>query len=179
MEEIDVLRDLFDEKVVGVVNVFLEHPERNFSLSQVSKLSKVHIATVFRILNKLNEKDFVRVILVGKSKSYQLKRGEKTFVLFRFLKREGDYLSDFIEKVKLHPRIKKIILEAKSKKGAKILIVGNFLPSQKLKSITNEIRRKHNFKINFVEISEKQFGEMETLGLYDLKRKVIWERRED
>lgn len=178
MKEIDVLRELFDRKVISVVNVFLEYPERHFSLSEVSNMAKVHIATTFRVLNKLMEKDFVRIVLIGKSKFYQLKRGEKSMMLFRFLKKEGDQLSNFVDQVKEKTRVRKVVLETKGNNFAKILLVGNFLPTDKIKDIANDIKEKHSFKIDFVELTEKQFADMERLNIYDLNKKIIWERRD-
>ena len=176
MKEIDVLRELFDSKVISVVNVFLEYPERHFSLSEVSNLAKVHIATTFRVLNKLMEKEFIRIVLMGKSKFYQLKRGEKSMILFRFLKKEGDQLSTFVDQIKDKTRVKKVILETKGSNFAKLLLVGNFLPTDKIKDIAKDIKDKQNFWIDFVEITEKQFDDMERLNIYDLNKKIIWER---
>ena len=89
MKEADVLRELFDEKIIKILNVFLDSPKKRMSLSETSSISKVHITTTFRIVNKLLEKEYLRVIVVGKSKFYQLKNNNKTLILLKFLKKEN------------------------------------------------------------------------------------------
>ncbi len=179
MSKIDILKSLFDEKIIAVINVFLENPHKQFSLTQVSALSRINIATTLRIVDKLIKQDIVEIVTIGKSKFYRLKRNEKTMALNKFLKSEDEPLLEFIEKVKSHPRIKKIILESKTAHGAKILLVGNFLPIEKINSFIEEIKNRYNFTIQFVELTEKQFNDMERLRLYDLNKKVIWKREEE
>lgn len=178
MREMEILRELFDEKIIRVLNTFLDNQEKNLSLSEISELSKINMTTTFRIIKKLAEKDFINIIIVGKTKTYQIKRNEKVLILLKFLKKDTDYLLEFINNIKQHLGVKKIVLELRSKDSAKLLIVGDIIPSEKIKEIAGEIKTKHNFAIDFVEISEKQFAEMKNLGLYDLNRKIIWERKE-
>jgi len=83
-----------------------------------------------------------------------------------------------IEKVKQHPRVKKLILESKTNNSAKIIIVGNFLSTEKINLFVEEIRKKYHFRIQFVEITEKQFQDMERIGIYDMNKKIIWRRKE-
>ena len=73
-------------------------------------------------------------------------------------------------------KIKKIILESKTDDGAKIIIVGNPVPSDKVTAIIKEIDGKYNFKIQYVEFSDEQFEGMEKMGLYNLNKKIIWDR---
>ncbi|MBD3252415.1 hypothetical protein GF386_01660, partial [Candidatus Pacearchaeota archaeon] len=109
----EILKDLFDEKILETINLFLDNPEKRFSLTDVSGLTKVNIATTFRILNKLTNKNFIKTILIGKIRVYQLEKNEKTLALTRFLKKDENPLHDFIAKTTTHPRIKKIILESR------------------------------------------------------------------
>jgi len=179
MSEISILQDLFDQKIIGVINIFLEHPEKRLTLSEIAILSKVNITTTFRIINRLLTRDFISSTLVGKTKVYQLKKGEKSMFLYKFLKKQGDHIEEFLDKLKQHPRVKRIILEGRTNSEAKLIIVGDFLPIEKLKMIADEISIKYNFKINFLVIDDNQFEDMKKIGLYDLANKVIWERRTD
>jgi len=176
MRQIDILRGLFDEKIVTIINFFLENPERQLSLTQVSSLANINIATTLRILDKLVKQGIVDLIVVGKSKVYKLKKGEKTMALNQFLKNEEEHLLGFIDNVKQHPRLKKVILETKTNNSAKLLLVGNFLPTEKIASLVEEIRRTNHFRIQFIELTEKQFEDMEKIGIYDLNKKIIWQR---
>ncbi len=175
MEQIEILRKLFDEKIIIIINNFLDNPEKKFSLTQISSLSKINVSTTLRILDKLVKQEVIELILMGKSKSYKLKQSEKTLTLNKILRKE-DHLQEFVERLKKDSKIKKIILEVKNEKGAKLLIVGNLLAKEKINALAKDIENKYNFKIQFVEISEKQFSEMIKIGLYNLNKKVIWER---
>ena len=175
MEQIEMLRKLFDEKIIIIINNFLDNPGKRFSLTQISSLSKINVSTTLRILDKLVKQEVIELILMGKSKSYILKQSEKTLTLNKIL-RKDDHLQEFIERLKKDFKVKKIILEMKNKNSAKLLIVGNLLSKEKIKILAEDINNKHNFKIQFVEISEKQFLEMEEIGLYNLDKKKIWER---
>ena len=170
-----MLRKLFDEKIITIINSFLDNPQKKFSLTEISSSSKINISTTLRIINKLVRQGIIDVELTGKSKFYKLKPSEKTHTLNKILKKE-DHIQEFIDRIKRDSRVKKIILEMKNERGAKLLIVGNFLSGEKIRSLAEEIRSKYSFRIQFVEISEKQFSEMQDIGLYNLDRKIIWER---
>jgi uncharacterized UPF0160 family protein len=174
----DILKELFDEKIIRIINIFLKHPNRQFYLSEISNLTNVNVSSVFRVLKKLSKKDFIRTTVIGKIRFYQLNRNDKTRALMEFLNKSAkDPLDKFIEKIKPYPRIKKIILESKKDKEAKILIVGEYFPEDKLKKIIKEIKDKHNFDIHFVRISEEQFRGLVSFKNYSLDNKIIWERK--
>ncbi|GBE20014.1 MAG TPA: hypothetical protein ENG87_02075 [Candidatus Pacearchaeota archaeon] len=178
MAQIDILKGLFDEKIIQIIDIFLDNPNRQFSLTQVSSVSNINIATTMRMLEKLVKQNIVELILIEKTKLYRLKKNEKTMALNKLLKSEEEPLLEFIDYIKKFPRVKKIILESKTDKEVKLLIVGNFLPIGKIKSIIREIREKHHFRINFVDLNENQFNDMERLGFYEVNRKIIWKRKE-
>lgn len=177
MAEVSILQDLFDQKIIGVINVLLENPEKSYTLSEISLLSKVNITTTFRIVNRLLASGIIHTHNVGKTKIYQLRKNEKSMFLFKFLKKQGDHIEEFLDKVKEHPRVKKIILEGRTNTEAKLIIVGDFVPTEQLKKSAEEISIKYDFKINFLILNESQFEDMKKIGLFDLTNKVIWERK--
>jgi len=177
MGETDILKELFDEKILKVLDALIAHPEKKFYLSEISSVAGVNISTVFRILNKLTEQQFVKQIAMGKIRFYQFNRNEKTLSLLKMLKKEEVPMQEFIEKIKMHPRIKRVILESLNKKEANVIIVGDFLPQDRISKISDEIRMKYDLKINVVEISEKQFEGLKKFGHYELDNKIIFERK--
>ncbi len=175
MDEIEVLRKIFDEKIISIIDLFLSNSERKFSLSEVSEESRVNITTTLRVLDKLVKNEIIEITLIGKSKFYKQKQSEKTIYLSKILKKE-DHLSEFIDRVKSNLKVKKIILETKTSNSAKILIVGDSISKEKLNRLIDEIKNKHNFRIQYVEMPEKQYQDLQNLGLFDISKKVIWER---
>lgn len=175
----EILKDLFDEKIIRIINSLLDNPEKQYSLTEVSRLSRVNVATTSRILNKLIEKKFIKSTVVGKIRIYQLERNQKTFALTKLLKKDATPLQIFINKISEHPRIKKVILETKLQNEAKLLLVGDFLPREKINKLCDKIKKENNFKIQFVEISENQYKNLKDFKTYDMENKVIWERSKD
>ena len=174
--KMEILKDLFDEKIIKIINLFLENPDKRYSLTDISNLAKVNVATTSRILNKLIEKRFIKSVVIGRIKIYRLEKNEKTLSLMKLLKKEPSPLQRFIENITSHPRIKKIILDSRENNAARILIVGDFLPTSKIERKCEEIKERYNFKIEFVEISENQYEKLKNFN-YDLKNKIIWERK--
>jgi len=174
----DTLKDLFDQKILNIINVFLDAPEIHHNLTGISTLSDVNIATTSRILNKLIEKEFVKVTKIGKIRAFKLERNKKTLALMKLLKKDNPPIEKFIQNLSQHPRIKKIILESKQPKEAKIIIVGNFLPKEKIKQLCLKIKKEENFKIHFVEISESQYENLKNFRSYGLEGKIIWSKPE-
>ncbi len=178
MRDIEVLKDLFDEKLIEIINLFIERPTKQFYLSEVAKLAKVNVATTFRNLNRLVSQGILTIKVIGKIKLYQLNRNEKVDSLIKMLrKEEGSPIDEFVAQIKEHPRVRKIVLESREKNKAKVLLVGDFIPQEKVNKIIEKIKNEHNFKIDFVEISEKQFDGLNKM--YNLNRKIIYEKREN
>ena len=157
----EVLKDLFDEKIIEIITLFSENPEKRFFLSDVANQTKVNVTTTFRILNKLSEKDYLKTTIIGKVRFYQLAKNEKSLALMNFLKKDtSNPLQKFVNSISNHPRVKKIILETKKENSAKLLIVGDFLPQEKINKSCEEIKNTEKFKINYVEISENQYEKL-------------------
>jgi len=93
MQKTEILKEIFDKNVVAVMKTFASNSEQHFSLSQVSFLSNVKVTTTLRIINKLIEKDVLKVRRIGKSKFYQWEDGEKSAFLLNLLRRTDDLVS--------------------------------------------------------------------------------------
>ena len=173
----EVLKDLFDEKILKVIQLFVDAPQKKFFLSDVSKASGVNITTCFRILNKLSEKGFLKTSVLGKVRFYQLEYNEKTKNLMKILNEKGDDPGQlFVSYLSSHPRTKKIILDSRENKSARIILVGDFIPQERITKAVEEIREKHNFRISCVEISESQYIKFKEFKDYNLDKKIIWEK---
>ncbi len=85
MQKAEVLEEIFDKNIIEVIRIFAASPRQHFSLSQVAYLSGVKTATSLRIINKLIEKNFVDINVIGKTKLYQWKKGSQTDFLVKLL----------------------------------------------------------------------------------------------
>jgi hypothetical protein len=176
MEELSLLRELFDQKIIEILNTLMNNPDKKLSLTQVSSLSKINVATAMRILNKLVEQDYVDKSIIGSSKTYQLKRNSKANILRKLLNKEKEGISEFIEKATKLKEIEKLILESESELGAKIIIVSSQLVNDKIEKIIEKIKSKNNFSIETMIINQNQFNSMTKLNSYNIKDKIIWQK---
>ena len=182
MQEIDLLKQLFDEKIVKILGVFAKHPEKRFYLTEITKITKVNVSTTFRILNKLVEKEFIRSMIVGRTRFYQLNNNEKTQQVVKILQYGGDTksqssspINDFLEKIKTIGRVKKAILKSKDSSKATFILVGDFIPVERVQRAVAEIKQKKNFEIEFVELAPRQFDALYNITEFKRLGKVLYE----
>lgn len=175
----DALRDLFDERIIEIMTLFMENPGKKFFLSDVANKTKINVTTTFRILNRLVDKGFIRSSIIGKTRAYELEQNKKTLELLKLLKKEDDPLQLFMETVTNFPRLKKIILESREKRGAKLILVGNFLSREKFEKKANEIKNKTGFEIKFVEFTEEQYKKLKGFKSYGLEERIIWKAEDE
>ena len=80
-----VLKGLIDDKLLKVLSVFIKEPNEYFHINKVSQLSKVSLATTFRIINQLTDNKIIEYKQIGKFKIYRLCKNNKTKKLRRII----------------------------------------------------------------------------------------------
>ncbi len=80
-----VLKGLIDEKLLKVLEVFLNNKDEYYHINKVSELSKVSLATTFRIINQLTDNKIIEYKQIGKFKIYKLSKNSKTKKLRRII----------------------------------------------------------------------------------------------
>ena len=177
MPDIDVLKQLFDKKILRIIDVFLQNKDKQFYLRELGRAANVSPATTYRIIGKLVKSEIIEEIKISKFKVYKIIINEKTRGLAKLLKEEVNPLEIFVEKAKELEGIDSVILHGKkTNKSANILIIGNDNVSEKIEGIVKEIKQKHNFNIDFLILSEQQFRQMTKLGVYSGDKKILWKR---
>ena len=177
MADIEILKQLFDKKILRIVHVFLQNKDKQFYLRELGRAANVSPATTYRIIGKLVKTGIIEEIKISKFKVYKIIINEKTKGLAKLLKEEVNPLEIFVEKAKELEGIDSIILQGKkTNKSANILIIGNDNMSKKAEAIVKEIKQKHNFNIDFLILSEQQFRQMSKLGVYSGDKKVLWKK---
>lgn len=180
MADIDILKQLFDKKILRIIDVFLQNKNKQFYLRELSRIANVSPATTYRIIGKLVKAGIIEEIKISKFKVYKIIINEKTKGLSKLLKKETNPTEIFVEKLKNLDGIDSIILHGKkTNKSANILIIGNDNMSKKVSGITLDIKQKHKFNIDFLILSDLQFRQMTKLGVYSGEKKILWERIKD
>jgi len=177
MADTNILKQLFDKKILRIIDVFLQNKDKQFYLRELGRDANVSPATTYRIVGKLVKAGIIEEIKISKFKIYKIIINEKTEGLSKLLKEEVNPLEIFVEKVKNIEGVDSVILQGKkTNKSVNVLIIGNDNVSKKIESITSGIKQKHNFNIDFLTLSDLQFRQMTKLGVYSGDKKVLWER---
>lgn len=177
MEEINVLEGIFDQKLLKIIRLFLNEKENQFYLREISNKVKVPVATTFRIVKKLLKLGLIEEIKIKKFKLYRLKEGPNTKFLEGFIREEKRILDLFIDGIRNIIGIGSVILHGKeTKERANILIIGENIDSNAIKQICGEIKDKYNFTISSLTLTEDQFNQMSSMGLYSGEKKTLFKK---
>jgi len=177
MADIEILKQLFDKKILRIIDVFLQNKDKQFYLRELGRAANVSPATTYRIIGKLVKAGIVEEINISKFKVYKIIINEKTKGLANLLKEEVNPLEIFIERTKELDDVNSIILQGeKTSKSVNILIIGNDNISKKVDEIAIDIKQRHGFNIDFLILSGQQFNQMTKLGVYSGDKKVLWKK---
>ena len=173
MAENEFLRELFDPKLMKLIEIFISEKNKELYLRELSKRANVSGASTFRILNKLCKTGLIKVKQIKKFKFYQWEQNEKTALLEELFKK--DILQKFLSLVKDRFGIELIILYGKKTDSkADIFLIGNIADKTEIEAIAKAIKEDLGFEINYLIFSGEQFSKMTDLGLYSQEKKVLW-----
>ena len=182
MENIRVLEELFDQKKVRILKFLIKEPEREYYLREISKIVKVPVASTFRIIRKLTEMNLVDIITIKRMKLYRINQKSANYRFIKeMLKEEKRIVELFIESIRGVKEIKKVILYGKEgREGANkanLLLIGDNIPADTINMSAAEINEKYNFRISTLRLTEEQYEQMLTMGLYPEEKRVIFMRK--
>lgn len=176
MEALGVIEKLLDQKVLKILKLFVQDEEDKYYLREISKKTGISAASVYRILGRLQKLKLIKLIKLKKFKVYTLAETEHAQALKKLLGTDSAAISDFVKSVSYMDGLEMIVQHGKQeKKRANILLIGNNIDSNELKSICAEIRSLHNFIITPLVVTKDQFEQMSTMGLYSGEKKILYE----
>jgi hypothetical protein len=174
-ESIDILEQLFDTKLLDVIKLFLADQTKQYYLREVSKLTKVPVATTFRYLNKLANLGVIKIIVIKNIKLYQLEENKKTEYLKKIMKKEDRIIDIFITRISQVYGLKSVLLHGiQTQDKANVLLIGRDMDPNEIKRICADIKEKFSFTVSSLSLTEEQFEQMSAMGLYPGKKKVIF-----
>lgn len=177
MNNLPVLSELFDRKIIKVLNIFLENKDKEFHLREVAKESKVPLASAFRIVSKLIELGLVEQIVIRKFKLLKWADNEKSRKVDLIVMGRKNPIEFFTEMVKDIEGISALILYGTpDRDGANILIIGNNVDSNQIKLATAKAKERFNFNITALVLNDEQFDQMNKMGLYPKTKKIIYNK---
>lgn len=175
MQNINILEELFDWKKISIIKLFLREKETEFYLREIARKTGVPPATAHRIISKLVRLQIVREIKVKAFKVYILNQSQNVEFLDTILKEETRIVELFVEEVKRLPGIESIIQHGEERKDkVNILIIGKDVDANEIKRICAEIKDKYNFRIYSLTLTNEQYEQMSSMGLYSGQKKVLF-----
>ena len=177
MQEITLLTELFDRKILAILAVLTNDTSGGLYLREISKYSQVSDASTHRIINKLLELGIVEQEKIKKLKLYKFKKSSKTEFLYKILKKDVQVINIFIEEVKKHMSIDQIILYGEeTNKRASILLIGDVIHTEKVKEIVGSIQMKYNFLITPTMLNNETYENLSNMGQFLSKKRILFKR---
>lgn len=177
MEPHEVIEELIDPKLLHVLRLFIQDKDADFYLQEISDETKVPVATVYRIVNKLVDLGLVTLKKVKKFKLYTCSDSATVKFLESFLMESRHILRRFISDAREIPGVTMIVLHGKEEKDrANVLLIGEEMDSNRVKEIVMDIFEKYKYTLSVLELTDEQFSQMAQMGLYSGEKRVMWRR---
>ncbi len=84
----DIIRCLIEKKTLKILDLLIKNKQKYSHLSEISKQSRIPVASTFRIINRLASINLVEVTIIGKMKIYRISLNNKTKNLESIIKYE-------------------------------------------------------------------------------------------
>ena len=177
MNNPEILGELFGAYTIKLLQTFFSDPNKNFYLVELSKINNIPVATTSRLLTKFIKLNIIQVVKVNRFKLYKLNDNDDVSFLKRFLKRDVQILDKFVDSIKHFNGIERIILHGgESKQRANVLLIGNGIDTNAIKEVVGQIKEGKNFTVNALVLTPDQYSQMAQMGLYDGKKRILFEK---
>ncbi len=177
MQNLELLEELFDKNIIRMLQLFLSFKEKKFYMREISKETKIPIASTSRILTKLVKLELIELIKINRFKLYQLNDNDDIRFLKRFLKKEIQILDKFVDSIKNFPGIERVILHGEQKQHrADVLLIGEDIDSDKIKETVGALRDTSKFTVSALILTNEQYDQMSEMGMYTGKKRILFER---
>lgn len=177
MEDVNFLEQLFDAKTLRILKLFLRDSQSTYYLREVSKLTGVSLASTYRILNRILKLNIIEQVQIKRFKVYKLASNKRVDFLEQFLKEEKRILESFVDQIRTHAGIQAVILHGDAQPDrANVLLIGENIDTNELKRLCAEVKEKYNFTISPLTLTQEQFNQMSSMGLYSGKKKVLFKK---
>jgi DNA-binding transcriptional ArsR family regulator len=170
MDKKQLIEKLFDKKMIKILRLLINNPEKEFYLREISRQTKVPVATTFRIIKLLKE-----VELIDEKKNKYLKvyrANQKNISVFsELLEDKSSALREFVDYVSKLSGISQLILHGEEYKDkASIFIIGTNSDHEAINVKAVEIKEKFAFNIIHTFLSQNQYEQMTSMGLFSGKK---------
>lgn len=176
MDKKKILETLFDKKVVKILRLLMNNPEKEFYLREIAKMTKVSPATTYRVLNTMKELDLVYEEKNRYLKVYYLNR-KNTSMFADLFEDKKSAIQEFAEFMGAQQGVHMVILHGSEEKDkASVLVVGESMDQEAIRLKAVDIKEKYSFNIIYLVLGPEQYRQMLSMGLYPGKKVILYSK---
>jgi hypothetical protein len=178
MEPARILEELLDKKTLTVLRLLSANPEKQYYLREIQKATRVPVATVFRIINRLVALEVVEVVkLKQRIKLYTYGKGKEAKFVEQLIEVRRGAVEEFVESCRAIPGIVQVILHGRRQKDrANFLIIGDDVPTAPLVAAWAALKERMDFTAIYLILGPHQYAQMVEMGLYAGDRQVLMQK---
>lgn len=178
MDKRKVFETLFDDKIIKILRLFVNNPNEEYYLREISRHTKVSTATTFRIVNTMRDLELLKEQRNKHLKTYSLIAENASFFI-EMLEDKRSALQEFSDFVRGVEGVDLAILHGKEEKDrVSVLVVGHEIDSEEIRSKSIELKQKYGFNIILLVLDPEQYDQMVSMGLYPGKKVILYSREE-
>ncbi len=171
----EFITQLMDAKLVKLLEFLVNHADQEFYLREIAKQTKLPVATVFRMLNKLHSLNIVNVRQIKNTKLYSInKQNEKLIEVFSTKKTALEFFVEQVSKIAGVIMVIQLLSKDDKKDKANILILGSNIDPEAVKQCVVAVKQRYNFTITQLTLEPSQYKQMLDMGLYPGRKQVLY-----
>jgi len=175
MDKKRVVETLFDKKIIKILRLFINNPDKAYYLREISRMTKVSPASAHRIIAQLKGLE-----LINETKDRYLKTyaaDPKNLEMFSgLLEDKKSAIKEFTDFISTVTGVNRVILHGDEERDkASILVVGEGLDQNIIRDKTNDIKERYKFNIIYLILAPSQYDQMLSMGLYRGRKVVLYD----
>jgi len=173
----NILEEFFDRKELAILKLFLFDDTDKFYLREISKRTKIPVATTFRIVRKFKQIGIIDETVIKKTKLYSIAQNKSTKLLSTLFEERKSILDEFVSAATALPGVVMILIHGEEEKDkANLIILGTNIDTKAIKNKIGELKEKYNFNIIELVLEPAQFTQMSSMNLFPNKKTILWEK---
>ena len=168
----NILKAMFDEKTILVLS---QIPGKStIGIREVSRNTKIPVATVFRIFKKLEKSGLLKKKKVGVFSFYEVDKNSKAYSLLERLIPKKNPIEIFTTIVSKE-KTEEIHLLDEGEDRASVLVIGN-AKMKKIQEICNTIKKEFGYSIQPLVLTRDQYENMASLNIAPISKKLLFRK---
>jgi DNA-binding MarR family transcriptional regulator len=176
MQTGEVLKSLFDEKKIAVLQYFIYH-SGDSTLSEVVDATGISLATMHRILKELAQKQLLDTTKIKHMTLYTLGQSQAAQALANLFYEHPTPIMEFVNKTRPMQGIQQIIMHGEaSNRRANIVVIGEGIDKESVNAEVANRLEQDRFTISHLILDPEQFSMLENMGQFSDKKTVLYKK---